>query len=144
MTRRMEYLKKYRQYRTVQAERIKQIQSSLSLKVNHLNTKKQQRNTLLVDEEKHKQAIQSDADQTKQVAIELKSQVSDLSSQIAKNKAAAAQLDNAIRAQIQKEIAEARRKAQEEAKRQALELARKQAEDDAKRRAIEAQKQDEI
>jgi septal ring factor EnvC (AmiA/AmiB activator) len=144
MTRRMEYLKKYRQYRTVQAERIKQIQSSLSLKVNHLNTKKQQRNTLLVDEEKHKQAIQSDADQTKQVAIELKSQVSDLSSQIAKNKAAAAQLDNAIRAQIQKEIAEARRKAQEEAKRQALELARKQAEDDAKRRAIEAQRQDEL
>lgn len=144
MTRRMEYMKKYRQYRTVQADRIKQIQSSLSLKVNHLSNRKQQRNTLLVDEEKHKVAIQSDADQTKQVALELKGQVSDLSAQIAKNKAAAVQLDNAIRAQIQKEIAEARRKAQEDAKRQALELARKQAEEDAKRRAIEAQKQDEI
>lgn len=144
MTRRMEYMKKYRQYRTVQANRIRDLQTSLSAKVTHLNNRKVQRNTLLTDEEKHKATIQAEADQTNQVAQELKSQVTDLSGQIAKNKAAAAQLDNAIRAQIQKEIAEARRKAEEEARRVALENARIKAAEDAKRRAMESQRQDEL
>lgn len=144
MTRRMEYMKKYRQYRTVQAGRIRDLQSSLSSKVTHLNNRKVQRNTLLTDEEKHKATIQSEADETNLVAQELKSQVTDLSGQIAKNKAAAAQLDNAIRAQIQREIAEARRKAEEEARRLALENARIKAEEDAKRRAMESQRQDEL
>lgn len=144
MTRRMEYMKKYRQYRTVQAGRIRELQSSLSTKATHLNNRKVQRNTLLGDEQKHKAAIQADADQTNQAAQDLKSQVTDLSGQIAKNKAAAAQLDNAIRAQIQREIAEAKRKAEEEARRLALENARIKAEEDAKRRAMESQRQDEI
>ncbi|RYD99263.1 MAG: hypothetical protein EOP54_04670, partial [Sphingobacteriales bacterium] len=95
MTRRMEYMKKYRKYRTVQAGRIRDLQTSLSTKVSHLNNRKVQRNTLLTDEEKHKATIQAEADQTDQVAQELKSQVTDLSGQIARNKAAAAQLDNA-------------------------------------------------
>lgn len=144
MTRRMEYMKKYRQYRTVQANRIRDLQTSLSTKVTHLNSRKVQRNTLLTDEEKHKATIQSEADETNKAAQELKSQVTDLSGQIAKNKAAAAQLDNAIRAQIQREIAEARRKAEEEARKQALENARIKAEEDAKRRAMESQRQDEL
>lgn len=144
MTRRMEYMKKYRQYRTVQANRIRDLQTSLSTKVTHLNSRKVQRNTLLTDEEKHKATIQSEADETNKAAQELKSQVTDLSGQIAKNKAAAAQLDNAIRAQIQREIAEARRKAEEEARKQALENARIKAEEDAKRRALESQRQDEL
>lgn len=144
MTRRMEYMKKYRQYRTVQADRIRHLQNSLSSKVNHLNARKVQRNTLLDDEQKHKSAIQADADQTQLVAQELKGQASDLTGQIAKNKAAAAQLDQAIRVQIQKEIAEARRKAEEEAKRIAVEAARRKAEEDIKRRALEQQRQDEI
>ncbi len=144
MTRRMEYMKKYRQYRTVQANRIRHLQTSLSSKVNHLNARKAQRNTLLGDEQQHKTAIQADADQTQLVAQELKGQASDLTGQIAKNKAAAAQLDKAIRIQIQKEIAEARKKAEEDARRLAAEEARKKAEDDIRRRAVEQQRQDEL
>lgn len=144
MTRRMEYMKKYRQYRTVQADRIRTLQTSLTQKVGHLNTRRTQRNTLLTDEQNHKAAIQADADQTRSVAQELKSQVTDLSGQIAKNKAAAAQLDQAIRVQIQKEIAEARRKAEEEARKLALEEARKKAEEDIRKRAMEQQRQEEL
>lgn len=144
MARRMEYLKKYREYRTKQAERIRTVQASLTTKINELNSRKNQRNRLLSDEQKQKAAIEQDAQHTQQVAQELKSQVSDLSQQIAKNKAAAAELDKAIRVQIQKEIAEAKRKAEEEAKRKAAEEARKKAEEDRKRRAEEQKRQEEL
>lgn len=140
MMRRMEYMKKYRQYRTIQANKIREIQGTLKQKVGFLNNKKQQRGELLAAEQLHKSAIQADADETQKVAQELKGQVTDLSSQIAKNKKAAAQLESAIKIQIQKEIEEARRAAQEEARQQALAEAKAKAAEETRRRAEEAQR----
>ncbi|HTO15158.1 MAG TPA: peptidoglycan DD-metalloendopeptidase family protein [Edaphocola sp.] len=141
MMRRMEYMKKFRQYRVIQANRIKETQSTLLGKVSYLDKRKNQRNGLLTDQEQHKSAIENDAKQKEMIAQELKGQVSNLSGQITKAKAAAAQLDNAIRIQIQKEIAAAKKKAEEEAKRQAAELAKQRAAEQAKQRAEEAEKQ---
>ncbi|HRP88785.1 MAG TPA: peptidoglycan DD-metalloendopeptidase family protein [Edaphocola sp.] len=141
MMRRMQYMKKFRQYRVLQANRIQKTQNELLGKISHLDKRKNQRSGLLVDQEKHKAAIENDAKEKELIAQELKGQVSDLSGQIAKAKAAAAQLDNAIRIQIQKEIALAKKKAEEEAKKRAAELARQQAAEQARIRAEAAEKQ---
>ncbi|RQO30664.1 hypothetical protein DBR32_07995 [Taibaiella sp. KBW10] len=144
MMRRMEYMKKYRQYRTIQANKIREIQGTLKQKVGFLNNKKLQRGELLAAEQEHKSAIQADADETQKVAQELKGQVTDLSSQIAKNKKAAAQLESAIKIQIQKEIEEARRLALEEARQRALAEAKAKAAEETRRRAEEAQRMTEL
>ena len=144
MLRRMEYMRKYRQYRTIQANRIREIQGTLKAKVGFLNTRKNQRSQLLNSEQQHKAAIELDAQETEKVALELKGQVTDLSSQIARNKKAAAQLESAIKQQIQREIAEARRKAEEEARQRAIAEAKQRAEDEARRKAEEAQRNAEL
>lgn len=143
MMRRMEYMKKYRQYRTIQANKIREIQGTLKQKVGYLNNRKKDRSELLSAEQVHKAAIQADADETQKVAQVLKGQVTDLSSQIAKNKKAAAQLEAAIKIQIQKEIEEARRQALEEARQKALAEARAKAAEENRRRAEEIQRMNE-
>lgn len=143
MMRRMEYMKKYRQYRTIQANKIREIQGTLKQKVGYLNNKKAERGELLSAEQVHKAAIQADANETQKVAQVLKGQVSDLSSQIAKNKKAAAQLETAIKIQIQKEIEEARRQAMEEARQRALAEARAKAAEENRRRAEDIQRMNE-
>ncbi|WP_246625420.1 murein hydrolase activator EnvC family protein [Edaphocola aurantiacus] len=143
MMRRMEYMKKYRQYRTIQANKIREIQGTLKQKVGYLNNKKSERSELLSAEQVHKAAIEADANETQKVAQVLKGQVSDLSSQIAKNKKAAAQLETAIKIQIQKEIEEARRQAMEEARQRALAEARAKAAEENRRRAEDIQRMNE-
>lgn len=137
MMRRMEYMKKYREYRTLQANRIREIQGTLTKKVNHLAGKKNERNSLLSDEKQHEATIQSEANQTSLIVQELKGQVTDLSSQIAKNRKAAAQLESAIKDQIRKEIAEAKRQAEAEAKRLAIIEAKRREAEEIDRKARE-------
>lgn len=132
---RMQYLKKYRDYRKVQADKIKQTQMSLNQKIGVLNSEKQQKGQLLNTEEQQKGQILKESNETNEIVKELQGKEKELKSSIAKNKAAAQKLQNAIKTEIQKEIEIARKKAAEEARKKAEEEARKKAAEEARKKA---------
>lgn len=123
--RRMQYLKRYREFRKDESEKIQITQAKLSQKVNTLNTQKNEKGQLLANEEQQKNKIQEETNETNKVIKQLKGKESQLLAQIKKDKLASQKLDNAIRDMIKKEIELARKKAEEEAKRIADEEARK-------------------
>lgn len=142
--RRMQYLKKYRDYRKTQADNIRKAQAKLSQKIGTLNNKKQDKASLLQTEETQQTKVQQEQAETDKMVQELKGREGELMAQIRKNQHTANQIQAAIKAEIQREIAlaqkkaeeEARRKAAEEAKQRAAEaLARKKAEEAAKQQA---------
>jgi septal ring factor EnvC (AmiA/AmiB activator) len=139
--RRMQYLRKYRDYRKDQAEKIRVTQGQLTQKINVLNEQKNQKGKLLQVEEVQKNEIQEETQQTNQVVSELKGREKELMVQIQQNQKTAKKLESSIKDQIRKEIELARKKAEEEARRRAAAeaLARKQAADEeARRRAAQA------
>lgn len=141
--RRMQYLRKYREYRKDQAEKIRTTQAQLKQKIGVLNTQKTEKGKLLQTEETQKNEIQAETQQTNQLVTELKGREKELVVQIQQNQKAARKLESAIKDQIRREIELARKKAEEEARRRAAEeaaLARKKAaEEEARRKAAAAQ-----
>lgn len=133
--RRVQYLKRYRDYRKDQAEDIRKTQVALNARVGKLNADKSQKGVLLSDEEAQKLKIQEESQKTNQIVRELQGREKELLAQIKKDQQAAARLQNAIEAEIRKEVELARKKAEEEAakRRAEEELARKKAEDEALR-----------
>ncbi|HET8573746.1 MAG TPA: peptidoglycan DD-metalloendopeptidase family protein [Edaphocola sp.] len=140
--RRMQYLKKYRDYRKTQADNIRKAQAKLSQKINALNNRKQDKASLLQTEETQQAKIQQEQAETDKMVQELKGREGELMAQIRKNQHTANQIQAAIKAEIQREIALARKKAEEEARRKAAEEAkRKAAEALARKKAEEAARQ---
>lgn len=140
--RRMQYLKKYRDYRKTQADNIRKAQAKLADKINSLNNKKQDKASLLKTEETQQSKIQQEQEETDKIVQELKGREGELMAQIRKNQQTANQIQAAIKAEIQREIALARKKAEEEARRKAAEEAkRKAAEELARKKAEEAARQ---
>jgi len=140
--RRMQYLKKYRDYRKTQADNIRKAQAKLSQKINSLNNKKQDKASLLKTEETQQSKIQQEQEETDKMVQELKGREGELMAQIQKNQRTANQIQAAIKAEIQREIALARKKAEEEARRKAAEEAkRKAAEELARKKAEDAARQ---
>ncbi|WP_118974889.1 murein hydrolase activator EnvC family protein [Taibaiella koreensis] len=141
--RRMQYLRKYRDYRKEQADKIRVTQVQLKQKIGVLNTQKTQKGKLLQTEEVQKNEIQAETQQTNQLVTELKGREKELVAQIQQNQKMARKLEASIRDQIRREIELARKKAEEEARRKAAEeaaLARKRAaEEEARRKAAAAQ-----
>ncbi|MFT4061232.1 MAG: peptidoglycan DD-metalloendopeptidase family protein [Edaphocola sp.] len=140
--RRLRYLRKYRDYRKNQAEKIRKTQALLEQKVNVLNAQKKQKGQLLATEEVQKNELQQETQQTNQVMSELRGREKELVAQIQQNQRNARKLEASIKEQIRREIEIARQKALEEARRKAAEeaLARKRAaEEDARRKAAAAQ-----
>lgn len=138
--RRMQYLRKYRDYRKEQAEKIRITQGQLTQKIGVLNTQKTQKGKLLQVEEIQKNEIQQETQETNQIVTELKGREKELMAQIQQNQRTAQKLAASIKEQIRKEIELARKKAEEEARRKAAEeaLARKRAaEEEARRRAAQ-------
>lgn len=137
--RRMQYLKKYRDYRKDQAEKIRATQDQLKQKIGVLNTQKTQKGALLKAEELQKSEIQDETKQTNEVVMELKGREKELVSQIQQNQKTARRLEATIKDQIKKEIELARKKAIEEARKRALEeqARKKAAEELARRKAAE-------
>lgn len=137
--RRMQYLKKYRDYRKDQAEKIRVTQGQLQQKIGVLNTQKTQKGALLKAEELQKSEIQDETKQTNEIVMELKGREKELVSQIQQNQKTARRLESTIKDQIKKEIELARKKAAEEARKRMLEeQARKKAADElARRKAAE-------
>lgn len=138
--RRMQYLRKYRDYRKAQAEKIRITQGQLTQKINVLNAQKTQKGKLLQVEEVQKNEIQQETQQTNQIVSELKGREKELMAQIQQNQRTARKLEASIKDQIRKEIELARKKAEEEARRRAAAeaLARKQAADAEARRVAAA------
>jgi len=129
--RRMQYLKKYRDYRKDQADKIRKTQEILGIKIGQLNSEKTQKVSLLSTEVQQKTQIEQESQQTNEIVKELQGKEKELMGRISKNKSAAQKLQNAIKAEIQREIEIARKKAAEEARRKA-------AEDAERKRAAEA------
>lgn len=126
--RRAKYLKKYREYRKQQADKIRVTQGIIVKKIDVLNAEKSEKDELLSTEEKQKQEIQKETNQTNQVVKELKGQEKQLMAQIEKDKRASKQLNRAIEDIIRREMEIARRKAEEEARKRAEEERRKEEE----------------
>jgi murein hydrolase activator len=135
--RRMQYLRKYSDYRKEQAEKIRVSQEKLTSQINVLNAQKNEKGKLLAVEEVQKNQIQGETQETNKVVTELKGREKELVAQIQANQRTARKLEASIKEQIRKEIEAARKKAAEEARKRAADeaLAKKRAEDDARRKA---------
>lgn len=143
--RRMQYLKKYRDYRKKQAEDIRKAKSKIDDKIAVLSGKKVEKAGLLKTEENQQTKIVKEKLETDKMVQELKGREGELMSEIRKNQQTANRIQAAIKAEIQKEIEIARKKAEEEARRKAEEQvkreaaekqAREKAEAEARRRAV--------
>jgi septal ring factor EnvC (AmiA/AmiB activator) len=138
--RRLQYLRKYQDYRKKQAEDIRVATTNLNSKINVLNNQKNEKTKLLAVEQQQKSEIQADKKETDIIVSELKGKEKELVAQIQQNQKAAKRIEASIKDQIKKEIEIARKKAEEEAKRKAEAdaLARKKAlQDEANRKQAE-------
>lgn len=135
--RRVKYLRKYREYRKLQADQIRITQGIIVKKINVLNSEKTQKDELLSVQQLQKQEIQKETNETNAVVKELKGREQQLAKQIQKDKKTAKQLDKAVYDLIRREMEIARKKAEEEARKRAEEERRKQ--EEAKRAALAAQ-----
>jgi septal ring factor EnvC (AmiA/AmiB activator) len=135
--RRMQYLRKYRDYRKEQAEKIRISQGQLTSQINVLNAQKNEKGKLLEVQEVQKNQIQGETQETNKVVTELKGREKELMTQIQSNQRTARKIDASIKEQIRKEIEIGRKKAAEEARRKAADeaLAKKRADEDARRKA---------
>lgn len=117
--RRMQYLKKFREYRKHQADLIRTTETQIERKIGVLNNEKTQKDELLTSQVEQKQVLEKETNETNKVVLDLKGREKELTSSIEKNRKAAKQLDRAISDIIRREIEAARKKAEEEAARQA-------------------------
>lgn len=140
--RRMEYLKKYRDYRKKQADDIRKARVVINQKIAVLNSNRRDKAGLLQSEVTQKSEIQKEQAETNQMVQELKGREGDLMAQIRENQRIAGRIQNAIKAEIQREIRIAQEKAAEEARKKAEAVAReKAAEEAARKKADEIAKQ---
>jgi septal ring factor EnvC (AmiA/AmiB activator) len=116
--KRVAYLKSYRVYRHQQFENIMQTQQEIQQRKEQLMGKKTQKNSALQNQTQQLSVLEVQKKEKDQVINKLKSQESDLSSQIATRKKKDKQLQNAIAAIVRREIEaakkEAARRAEEE------------------------------
>ncbi|WP_276133107.1 murein hydrolase activator EnvC family protein [Polluticoccus soli] len=133
--RRMRYLKKYRDYRKQQADKIRVTQGEIVRKIDVLNSERTQKDMLLTAEMQQKQVLQKETDETNDVVKELKGREKELVTSIERDRKAARQLDRAVADIIRREMELARKKAEEEARRRAEEE-RKRQEEAARREAL--------
>lgn len=138
--RRMKYLKRYRDYRKDQADKIRLTQSQLVEEVNNLNSEKAKKDILLSAEEQQKLAIQEDKNKTDEMIRELKGQEKELTAKIIENRRMQQRIDKAVEEIIRKELELARKKAEEERKRKEAEARRLREEEERKRLAEEQQR----
>ena len=115
--RRLKYLKRYRDYRKEQAEKIRITQASIEKKINELNTVKSQKDLLLTAEEQQKMVIVKESNEKDKIVQELKGKEKQLSGTIVRNQKSLRQLERTIQQLIQREIELAKKREEEERKR---------------------------
>ncbi len=117
--RRMQYLKKFREYRKHQADMIRSTQTQIVRKIGVLNNEKTQKDQLLTSQVEQKHVLEKETNETNKVVLDLKGREKELATNIEKERKAAKQLDRAISDIIRREIEIARKKAEEEEARKA-------------------------
>ncbi len=127
--RRARYLKKYRDFRKEQAEKIRNTQARIENKIDQLNDIRNQKDVLLTAEEQQKEVLLKEKTETNQVVKSLKGKEKELMADIARNRRTAKQLDKTISDLIRREIELARKKAEEEQRRKAEEERRRKEEE---------------
>ena len=121
--KRVAYLKSYRNYREQQAANIRNTQLQLEQKISALNTNKQKKTTVLVEQNKQKQVLEVEKKEKDAVVSKLKSRESELNREIAAKRKQDQKLASAITTVI--------RRAREEAAREAAAAARKKEAEEA-------------
>lgn len=134
--KRITYLKSYRQYREQQVDNILKTQQLITDKIATLNNSKQEKNVALQDQSKQLVSLEADRKEQNAEVNKLKSQESELASQIRKRENDRKKMQNAIAAIIRREIAEAKKRAEALAR-------QKKAEEDARKKRLAEQRRQE-
>ncbi|SHM25500.1 Septal ring factor EnvC, activator of murein hydrolases AmiA and AmiB [Chitinophaga jiangningensis] len=140
--RRYEYLRQYRESKRRQAESMLSTRQLLGKKLAELHEQRKAKTGALYVEQRQKIQLVNDQKETAQTIRELQDKQKDLQQSIAKSKAEAKQIDNAIQAAIRREIEAARRKAAAEAaeRKRIAAAKRKKQQEEAARKALAARK----
>jgi septal ring factor EnvC (AmiA/AmiB activator) len=117
--KRVEYLKSYRKQRETQLNTILKTQQVLEQKKSTFQSSIQEKNMALQEQSKTLKELENDRKEKDKVVAGLKSQESELSSEIKKKDRERRDMANAISAIIKREIAAARKKEEEERKKAA-------------------------
>ncbi|MEX8549164.1 MAG: murein hydrolase activator EnvC [Mucilaginibacter sp.] len=114
--KRLKYMQQFGDYRQRQANYIQGTQKELHVKIVELDHNKQEKHSILLDQEKEKEKLGKQKENEAQVVNTLSKQEKLTKSQIGKQKKLLAQISRSISAAIRREIEEERRKAAEEAR----------------------------
>ncbi|MBV8254266.1 MAG: peptidoglycan DD-metalloendopeptidase family protein [Chitinophaga sp.] len=140
--RRYQYLRAYRESKRRQAESLLSTRKLLGDKLVQLQQQRQEKTGALQIEQRQKIKLVADQKETEQTIKDLQDKQNDLQQSIAKSKAEARQIDNAIQVAIRREIEAARRKAAAEAaeRKRIAAAKRKKQREEAARKALAARK----
>lgn len=136
--RRMKYLKRYRDYRKDQADKIRLTQTKLEEEISNLNSEKAKKDILLAAEEQQKEAIVEDKNKTNEIIQELKGQEKELTAKIVHDRKMQQKIDKAVEEIIRKELELARKKAEEEKRRREAEERKRREEEERRKAALAA------
>lgn len=140
--RRLNYLRRYNDFRKAEGEKIVKTQASLNNKISALSQQKTEKSELLNVEKTQTDQLLAEKRETDKLMQELKGKEKELASRIAKDRATSAKLESSIKEMIRKEILIAQKKAEQEAlaKKKAEEaaLAKKKAEEELARKKLES------
>ncbi|WP_345950531.1 peptidoglycan DD-metalloendopeptidase family protein [Mucilaginibacter sp. PAMB04274] len=117
--KRLKYLQQFGTYRERQAQSIQGTQKDLHVKINELDRTKNQKSSLLQEQEKEKETLGKERNNQVAVVADLSKQEGQLKKQQRAVLAQRRKVDQQISAAIRREIAEARRRAEEEARAEA-------------------------
>jgi septal ring factor EnvC (AmiA/AmiB activator) len=126
--KRLKYLQQFSEYRKKQARYIDATQKDLNVKIVELDRNKQEKSSLLSDQQKEKKTLGIQKNSKSKVLSSLTTKEKKLKQELTQKQKESARLNRAIQNAINREIQEARRRAQAEAK---AELAKAKAENRA-------------
>jgi murein hydrolase activator len=153
---RYKYVKQYRDYRKLQAEKILMASKNIKDKIFTLEQQRKQKDAFLQQQEEQRKVLAMETSQKNGVVLDLKGKEKELLSKVQNQKLVADKLNSAINAAIRREIAIARKKAEEESRRIAKEktdrdrrerdaaIAKRKAAEEEKRRLAEEERQRKI
>ena len=121
--KRLKYLQQFGNYRERQAQSIQGTQKDLHVKINQLDRTKNEKNSLLHEQETEKETLGKERNSQAAVVTDLSKQEGKLKKQQRSVLAQRRKLDRQINAAVQRELAEARRKAEAQARAEAARLA---------------------